>query len=137
MSVPRAVRSVSAALVGPVQYFFFLAVHYFNSCVSIAQQAEQAVVLGRLSFRMCLWARLPAQLAGRWGQIWKKAAIEEKKNFVLDRLRNSQGRKKISCTGMTSQTNQSRKAPYQMFSLSPYLPQFQNPVRPISLSLYL
>jgi hypothetical protein len=38
-----------AALIDPVQIFFFLTVHYFNALVPIAQQAGQAVVLGRLS----------------------------------------------------------------------------------------
>ncbi len=44
-----------AALVGPLQNTFFLAIHYFNAFVSIAQQAGQAAVLGRLSLSMCLW----------------------------------------------------------------------------------
>ncbi len=35
--------------------FFFLTVHCFNSFVPIAQQAGQAVVLGRLSLSMYLW----------------------------------------------------------------------------------
>jgi hypothetical protein len=46
--------SALAALVSPVQKICFLAVHFFNSCVPIAQQAGQAAVLGRLSFNMCL-----------------------------------------------------------------------------------
>jgi len=32
-------------------------VHYFNSFVTITQQAGQAAVLGRLSLSMCLWER--------------------------------------------------------------------------------
>ncbi len=44
----------SAALVGPAQNIFSLAVHYINSFVPIAPQAGQAVVLGRLSINMCL-----------------------------------------------------------------------------------
>jgi hypothetical protein len=44
-----------AALVGPFQYIFFLALHSFSSFVPIAQKAGQAVVLGRLSLNMCLW----------------------------------------------------------------------------------
>jgi hypothetical protein len=36
-----------AALVGPAQNIFFLAVHYLNSFFSIVQQAWQAAVLGR------------------------------------------------------------------------------------------
>jgi hypothetical protein len=34
--------------------YFFLTIHYFNSFVLIAQQAGQAVVLGRLSLSMCM-----------------------------------------------------------------------------------
>ncbi len=34
--------------------YFVPAVHYFNFCVPIAQQAGQTAVLGRLSFHMCL-----------------------------------------------------------------------------------
>jgi hypothetical protein len=48
--------SAFAALVGPVTKYVFLIVHYFNSFLPIAQQARQAVVLGRLSLSMCLWA---------------------------------------------------------------------------------
>ncbi len=43
-----------AALVGLVQNIFFLTVHYLISFVPIAQQAEQAAVLGRLSLSVCL-----------------------------------------------------------------------------------
>ncbi len=55
----RTFCSALAALVGAVQNIFFLSVHYFNSCVLIAQQVGQAVVLGRLSLNMCLWADPP------------------------------------------------------------------------------
>jgi hypothetical protein len=44
--------SALAALIGPLQNIFFLTVGYFNSFVSIAQQAGQAAVLGRLSLSM-------------------------------------------------------------------------------------
>ncbi len=47
--------SALAALVSPVQNIFFLAVHYFNFFVLIAQQARQAAVLGCLPLSMCLW----------------------------------------------------------------------------------
>jgi hypothetical protein len=47
--------SALAALFGPVQNVFFLIVHYLNSFVLAAQQAGQAVVLGRLSLRLYLW----------------------------------------------------------------------------------
>ncbi len=39
----------------PSTNIFFLTVHYFNSFVPIAQQAELAALLGGLSLRMCLW----------------------------------------------------------------------------------
>jgi hypothetical protein len=52
----------SAALAGPVQNIFSLAVHYFNLFVPIAQQAGQAVVLGCLSLSMCLWIYLWARV---------------------------------------------------------------------------
>jgi len=42
-----------AALVGPVQNILFLTGHFFYSFETIAQQAGQAVVLGRLSLSMC------------------------------------------------------------------------------------
>ncbi len=38
-----------AALVSPVQNIFFHTVHFFTSCVSIANQPGQAVVPDRLS----------------------------------------------------------------------------------------
>ncbi len=41
-----------AALVGPVQNIFSLAVNYFSSFVLIAHQAGQAAVLGRMSLRV-------------------------------------------------------------------------------------
>jgi hypothetical protein len=47
--------SASAALVGPVKNSFFLNIHYFNSFVTIAQQAGKAAMLGRLSLSVCLW----------------------------------------------------------------------------------
>ncbi len=50
----RVFCSVLAALVGLIQNIFFLAVHYFDSFVSIARQAGQEVVLGRLSLSMYL-----------------------------------------------------------------------------------
>ncbi len=37
-----------------VQNIFSLTVHYFNLCVPIVQQPEQAVVQGRLSLNVCL-----------------------------------------------------------------------------------
>jgi hypothetical protein len=48
----RAGTRALAALVGPVHNIFFLTVHYL---FPIAQQAWQAVVLGRLSLSMYLW----------------------------------------------------------------------------------
>ncbi len=43
------------ALVGAVQMIFSPTVH-LNSFVPIAQQAGQAVVLGRLPLSLCLWS---------------------------------------------------------------------------------
>jgi hypothetical protein len=47
--VPVLEIFVQPWLLGPVNNIFFLAVHYFNSFVPIAQQVEQAAVLGHLS----------------------------------------------------------------------------------------
>ncbi len=58
----RDFSSALAVLVGPVQNNFLL-VHYFKSFVPIAQQAGQAVVLGRLSFSVCLWPVLAVDLS--------------------------------------------------------------------------
>ncbi len=49
-------------VVGPVKNIFFLAVHFFNSIVPNAQQAGQAVVLGRLSLSRRLLLRLERQV---------------------------------------------------------------------------
>ncbi len=51
----RVFCSALAALFGPVQNICFLAVHYLNSFVPIAQQSGQAAVLGHLSLSMSLW----------------------------------------------------------------------------------
>jgi hypothetical protein len=51
-----------AALVGPVNNIFFLAVHYFNAFVPIAQQAGQAAVLGQLSLSVALPMTNPTPL---------------------------------------------------------------------------
>jgi hypothetical protein len=48
--------SALSTLVGPVQHIFFLAVHYFNSVVPIAQQTGLAAVLGRLSLNVSLFS---------------------------------------------------------------------------------
>jgi hypothetical protein len=50
----RNFSSALAGFIGPVQNIFFLTVHYLNSCVTIAQKAGPAVVLGRLSLIMCI-----------------------------------------------------------------------------------
>ncbi len=52
-------------------------------------------------------ARLPAQVEILYG---------EEKTFSDQ---SSQGRIKVSCTGMTSPTIQTRKDPFQLYSLSP------------------
>jgi hypothetical protein len=53
-AVTRDFCPALAALVGLVQNIFFLIVHYFNLYAPIAQQARQAVVLGRQYLSMCL-----------------------------------------------------------------------------------
>jgi hypothetical protein len=47
--------SALAARVGSAHNIFFLAIHFFNSFVTITQQAGQAAVLGRMSLSVCLW----------------------------------------------------------------------------------
>ncbi len=48
-----------AALVSPVQFFFFFfTVHFFNFCVPLTQQPGQAVVPGRLYLYVCLRCKL-------------------------------------------------------------------------------
>jgi hypothetical protein len=47
--------SALAVLVGPVQTFFFLTVHFFNFFVPTAQKAGQAAVLGLLSLSMLVF----------------------------------------------------------------------------------
>jgi hypothetical protein len=68
-AVTRDFCSALAALAGPVQSIFSLAVHYFSSCAPIAQQAGQAAVLGRLSLSMCLcvslFCHLDSSVCGR------------------------------------------------------------------------
>ncbi len=69
-TVTRDFCSALAALVGPVQYIFFLTVHYtvyFNYFVPIAKQAGQAAVLGRLSRNVYvsgtgLWDKFPSSI---------------------------------------------------------------------------
>ncbi len=49
----RDFYSALAALVSPVQNIIFLNVHFFNLCVSMAQQPVQAIVQSRLSLNVC------------------------------------------------------------------------------------
>ncbi len=54
------------ALVGPEQKYFFPSPHNIaiHLSLSIAQQARQAVVLGRLSLNICLWYQHHARTPG-------------------------------------------------------------------------
>jgi hypothetical protein len=52
--VPVQENFVLVAPSRSITNIFVLTVHHFNSFVPIAQQAVQAVVLGRLSLSMCL-----------------------------------------------------------------------------------
>ncbi len=56
MPVQEIVGSALAALISPVQTFFFPCSTISIPVSSIAQQAWQAIVLGRLSLSMCLWS---------------------------------------------------------------------------------
>ncbi len=51
----------------------------------------------------------------------------EEKNILYWADLSNQGRTKISCTDMTSPTNQPRKDLFHLYSLSPQSPQFQHP----------
>jgi hypothetical protein len=50
-------REFCPFLAAQFKYFLPRRTHCFNSVVPIAQQAGQAVVLGRMSLSMCLWTR--------------------------------------------------------------------------------
>jgi hypothetical protein len=81
----------------PVQNNFFLAIHYFNFCVPIAQQHGKAVVQGRLSLNVCLRAHAPHLPSvsslfliskNLWSQLnkFKQTRVVEKKYcYVLGR----------------------------------------------------
>ncbi len=49
-------------------------------------------------------------------------------NILYQADNSSQARTKISCAGTTSPSNQPRKDPSHLYSLSPYSPQFQQSV---------
>ncbi len=63
-------------------------------------------------------ARLPAQVAGRWGLISEKVCDEDN-NILYWADYSSQGRTKNFWTGTTSPTNQPRKDPFHMYSRLP------------------
>ncbi len=48
----------------------------------------------------------------------------EEKNILYWADQSSRGIKKISCTGTTSPTNQTKKDPLHLYSISPHFPQF-------------
>jgi hypothetical protein len=70
-----------AALVCYVQNIVFLALHYFNSFVPIAQQARKAIVPGHLSLNMWLW---DVQRAGEVGRRKQKRRL-----FAIWRVREA------------------------------------------------
>ncbi len=76
---------------------------------------------------------LPSLLQDGDKSIMKKWPVK-KKLFCI-----GQGRSKISCTGITSPTNQPRKDPCQMYSLSPHIIglQIRYDPRPLSLSIWM
>jgi hypothetical protein len=62
------------------------------------------------------------------GDVDKRIKIvfgEEKNILYHGPTRAAEGRTKISFTGTTSSTNQPRKDPFHLYSLSPHSPQFQ------------
>jgi hypothetical protein len=69
-------------------------------------------------------ARLPAQVLGD-GDTKIEIVYVEEINILYWSDQSSQGRIKISCTDGTSPTNQPRKDPLHLYSISPQLPQFQ------------
>ncbi len=73
-------------------------------------------------------ARLPAQLAGRWGQRhWNSVLYGEgKKYFVLGRLGQSRWNKAL-LYWHDKPKNQPKEDLFHMYSLSPRLPEFQQP----------
>ncbi len=70
----RDTCSALGALVGPVQNKFFLAVHYYNFFVPIAQQAGQTAVMGRLSISVCLRAHPEKNMVSQC-KLWKTYCI--------------------------------------------------------------
>jgi hypothetical protein len=73
-----------AALVGLEQNIFSLAVHYFDSCISIDQQAGQTVVLGRLSLSIFLWTKPSGHLALYSEEYSVKHNVLAKKRITYD-----------------------------------------------------
>jgi hypothetical protein len=59
-----------------------------------------------------------------WDQ-WNEIENGNRKIILYWADWSSRGRTKISCTATTCPTNLPRKDPFHMYSLSPYLPQFQ------------
>jgi hypothetical protein len=66
--------------------------------------------------------RLPAQVAGRWGLKKMKKRLVRKVIFCTGLTRAAKAGQKSSTT---SPTNQPRKDPFPMYSMSPHLTQFQ------------
>jgi hypothetical protein len=67
--------------------------------------------------RSCTTACAACQMNGN--SVWRG------KKFLYRADKSSQGRIKICCTGLTSPTNQTRKDPLQLYSISPQLPRFE------------
>ncbi len=76
---------------------------------------------------------LPSLLGNRDKGI--ERVYRKEKIFCTGQTRAAQGRTKIPCTGRRSQlTNQPRKDPFHLYSLSPHSPQFQQPAWLVSLA---
>ncbi len=72
-------------------------------------------------------ARLPAQVAGRWGHINEIVHGEETKYFVLGRPKQPRGMQDKSLLYQHDEPNEPTKEgfPVNLYSLNPHSPQFQ------------
>ncbi len=76
----------------------------------------------------------PGCWAGRWEHINWQMVYGEEKNIFYWADHSSQGGIKVFCTGTTSPTNQPRKDPFHLYSLSPhYSPKFHQSAGAIHL----
>jgi hypothetical protein len=98
----------------------------FDSSLTLPLSALQKTIVNQ---RRILGDRRPGTTAcpGCWemGPHKKNLVCGEEKNILFRADYSSQSRIKISCTSTKSPTNQPRKDPFHLYSISPNLPQFQ------------